>query len=223
MSQLIPIPPIPLVDSSVSLKDWLLIIGPLVGVLIGGLITSVIRIIELYHARKEERTKLLINRLEDLFHAITQQIEELTRLGPKTIELAISETTDMEFQIRKNAFLTGYHSQMLITANSVVLYSPQSTANAGAVLEEIGKLIDSLAAFLNHFSNRQKLPSAAILQTEYDQLREPILSLSRAMGKVQSELGMQLHSLLGITAPSGFWNVDVKPVESPNAPVENQS
>lgn len=57
-----PIPP----EVPMTIKDWLLVIGPLIGVLIGGLITSVAKIYELWYNRKRAEADAQVKRLTDI-------------------------------------------------------------------------------------------------------------------------------------------------------------
>lgn len=48
-------------------KDWLLFVGPLLGVLMGGFLASVAKLIELRHQRKMEQNKVVLARVEELY------------------------------------------------------------------------------------------------------------------------------------------------------------
>jgi hypothetical protein len=64
-----------------DVKDWLLIIGPLVGVVIGGAITGVAKYFELRASRRFELNKLRINKIEELSHELGTLKNAVSKCG----------------------------------------------------------------------------------------------------------------------------------------------
>lgn len=191
-------------------KDWFLIIGPLLGVLIGGLITSIVKALELRHQLKTDLKKNRIQRLEQLYQAITQHLNDLKGLGNRVVTLAVSpRTTDVEFASNKAALLTEFNSEMLITAQNVVLYTPKLTDVATGFVQRLGTLIDELDNFLKPFALSNSLPSTEVADSDYRKLYGPISEVRKALSEMQRGIGAELHTLLGIEAGMEFWSDDI--------------
>lgn len=69
-------------------KDWMLIIGPLVGVVIGGMITSIGKYLELRSQKKLEVNKLKIQKIEELLLELGMFRIAISKCG-ETVQMAL--------------------------------------------------------------------------------------------------------------------------------------
>lgn len=194
--------------SEMTMKDWLLIVMPFVGVIVGATITSIAKLIELRHQRRVDLDNRRADRLGDMYHSISQQIDELRDLGSKVLSIAIEQTAEHEFEIRKNALLDDFRRPALETMRGVALYCPSLIVEATLLSEAMSPMVDDITAFFERFSDRSERPTPQATELAYEQLSVPISEMSRALGDVQAGLGRELHKLLGLQVGEEFWNFE---------------
>lgn len=74
-----------------DIKDWIPIIGTLLGVLIGGFITSFAKWIELRHHLKQEKRKILLSKLEEFHFVVSRFIFVCQEVHSETYHLSVTK------------------------------------------------------------------------------------------------------------------------------------
>ena len=85
-------------------KEWIpligtviAVIGTLLGATLGGVVTSVVKIIELRHQKKEQSKQLLLSKLEQLYTLIGDYTADLNRFWDGIIDLHTSSKEAIEY------------------------------------------------------------------------------------------------------------------------------
>ncbi len=88
-------------------KDILLFAGPLIGVIVGGVITSLAKWIELHHQKNVEVRRWRAARLEDLHDLLREFCSGITKYGRDITLLTLSsvEGRDAQFRIGEHAMI----------------------------------------------------------------------------------------------------------------------
>jgi hypothetical protein len=87
-------------------KEWIPVISTLIGVLIGGGITSFAKYLELKHQRKQEHKKLILEKLENLHILVNHHIIEVAEYSKGVIQLEIESDKLSKYHQMSSLLLT---------------------------------------------------------------------------------------------------------------------
>ena len=107
-----------------QIRDWVLIAGPLVGVLIGGGITSVAKYFELKHQSKLTLLSWRIERLEQLSEKLGTYMYELDMLPTRVIELVEPSGNRVDENVRFHALKAETSNHLMTVLTRLAKYLP---------------------------------------------------------------------------------------------------
>ena len=127
-------------------KDWFLVIGPLIGVLIGALISSVAKYLELKSQRKFDLEKLKLNKIEEFCHELEAFRISVRKCG-ETVQVAL----DNNSPIRE--FRSGYRPYFEIISTSLGRIRVLQATYVKSAGSEFTELINRLNSFYDTLNN----------------------------------------------------------------------
>jgi hypothetical protein len=134
------------IGARMELKDYFLVLGPLVGILIGGGITTVTKWIELRHQWKLERSRIHLERLERLHFALGELMFALEDVAVLTIQLKTQKNLDERQEASRDLVLP--ISKYLVTIESLSCLFAPALANKASSLNDYWT--DMTSAILNY-------------------------------------------------------------------------
>jgi hypothetical protein len=159
-----------------ELRDFLLFAGPLLGVILGGGITILLKLVELGHQRKQEDRKFLLQKLETLYHAVGRFPNTFLKTSlavQRHLDRALSgrASSDEEF----NQALRDVNAELIEIAGMMDLYCSEGRIFLDLVIQkltefnvltteiaETGKYNDKIGTFTKQISSSSKFVLSAI-------------------------------------------------------------
>ncbi|MEP7075698.1 MAG: hypothetical protein ABI878_07795 [Acidobacteriota bacterium] len=127
-------------------KDWLLVTGPIVGIVLGGTITTIGKFLELRHLRKAELQNLRLARLERLHELASEMITLSTTFSIKIGAAGLKNlgATQLEELLAAESRILG---EQFAKINSLQrIYAPSLKLHQGGlivVMEDLNRVLHS--------------------------------------------------------------------------------
>lgn len=149
-------------------KDWIPVVGTLIGVLVGGGISSALKIIELHYQTKREEKKNLLSKLEELH----QLVYQYTVLGNQYF-LDINTLLLSEFNIEEfKKASTNLLNPLSVIHTKIMVYAPE-------LENEWSKAVSSISGYQEKgFDRLTNKITAEEFRIQYPKLVQDIKELS---------------------------------------------
>lgn len=174
--------------ATVSTKDWMLFLGPLLGVVVGGLITSVVKVIELRFNRKQSKRDAQIKRLEEISIQLIQVSKDVNYFGAYLRLLLNAGNAEASYQLLDQAT----HPVLKLT-NAIYAFFPTKRAEATEILNLHGELITLENNRVIRASNDPNDPEIAVMKSQFTEKANILHTKTVALRRIiNDEIGRLL-------------------------------
>lgn len=173
-------------------KDILLFIGPIAGVIVGGIITTMAKGIELRHIRKTEKLDRHFKNLEDLQGIIGNFILSANLLAETLMSLTAPNFSPEERRRLLIGSIREFSHQLSGAGFKLQVWAPELESMWQEAMKRLDDLGPTCVEFVNILTHERSTP---VRQSTFDQFQVDILNVAAATLLIQEQLTKKVIAL----------------------------
>ncbi|HMT09826.1 MAG TPA: hypothetical protein PKA82_17700 [Pyrinomonadaceae bacterium] len=175
-------------------KDWILVVGPIVGVLIGGLITSFAKWIEIQRNRAFSLRDQKLARLEAIHRKTTEFLLSLNRLPAEAMAMCSEHISEQERRLAIAPLVRQFADHSAELGSLILMHAPNAGEMSSIMMRKADEAGNSIFHFMNLHLQTSVLPEER--KRYFDMMRKSVLELADPLVKIQIILTEDVRLLL---------------------------
>lgn len=177
-----------------ELKDWLLVFGPIIGVIVGGVIASVGKWIEIRSNRAFAIRDMKLARLESLHQQITEFLLSSSKVPTEAMALCAKHVTEQERRYGITPLVQHYSKSSATIGSLILIHAPDIADKISLMMGRSTETGNTIFRFIN--LHLQPRVSPEDRDAHFNQMKDATLQLADSLGNLQTAVGLEIQKLL---------------------------
>lgn len=177
-----------------EVKDWILVLGPIVGVVIGGLIASIGKLIEIRSNRRYALLDMKLARLESLHQQITEFLLSLSRVPSEAMALCSVNVTEHERRTCISPIVEHYSTHSAKIGSLILTHAPKVSDKISVMMKRSTEVGNTLFEFMNLHLQPRVLPEDR--EAHLVNIKRSTIALADSLGELQTLIGTEIKERL---------------------------
>jgi regulator of sigma D len=137
-------------------KEYVAALFGFIGVIVGGIITSFSKYIELRQQAKQEKRNLALSKIEELHEKLSLFTQEIAKYQANILQMKIHRTTDTSIYLNS---IDQFYFRFSVLNTSLKLYCPELVNQWKAISNSLNNYVNACSNFLTSDSRNLEISS----------------------------------------------------------------